>query len=126
MYKADQFITSKLGKCSIESPLNLSKEMGDGVFNYVQDEERIVMKSDIRYYKSCSEQNIEPVSFEKAGPREYIYFDPAKTKAAIVTCGGLCPGLNNVIRGLVMQLFDRYGVNRVVGIKYGFEGFIPK
>lgn len=126
MYKAEQFIVPKLGNCSIESPLNLSKIIGDGVFNYVQDEERIVMKSDIRYYKSCIEQNIEPVSFEKAGPREYIYFDPAKTKAAIVTCGGLCPGLNNVIRGLVMQLFDRYGVNRVVGIKYGFEGFIPK
>ncbi len=126
MYKAEQFIVPKLGKCTIESPLNLSKILGDGIFNYVQDEERIVMKSDIRYYKSCIEQNIEPVSFEKAGPREFIYFDPAKTKAAIVTCGGLCPGLNNVIRGLVMQLFDRYGVKRVVGIKYGYEGFIPK
>jgi 6-phosphofructokinase 1 len=45
---------------------------------------------------------------------------------AIVTCGGLCPGLNNVIRGLVMQLYSRYGVKRTVGIKYGYEGFIPK
>ncbi len=126
MYTAEQFIVPKLGNCTIESPLNLSKELGDGVFNYIQDDQRIVMKSDIRYYKSCIAENIEPVSFEKAGPKEYIYFDPAKTKVAIVTCGGLCPGLNNVIRGLVMQLFDRYGVNRVVGIKYGYEGFIPK
>ncbi|MGD2034433.1 MAG: ATP-dependent 6-phosphofructokinase, partial [Bacteroidales bacterium] len=126
MYTADQFLVPKLGKCSIESPLNLSKKMGDGVFNYIQDDERIVMKSNIRYYKNCVEKNVEPVSFEKAGPKEYIYFDPAKTKVAIVTCGGLCPGLNNVIRGLVMQLFDRYGVKRVVGIKYGYEGFIPK
>lgn len=126
MYTAEQFKVPMLGKCSIDSPLNLSKAMGDGIFNYIQDDERIVMKSDVRYYKSCTEKNIEPVSFEKAGPKELIYFDPAKTKVAIVTCGGLCPGLNNVIRGLVMQLFDRYGVKRVVGIKYGYEGFIPK
>ncbi|MBN2522196.1 MAG: ATP-dependent 6-phosphofructokinase [Bacteroidales bacterium] len=126
MYTAEQFIVPKLGNCTIESPLNLSKKDDDGIFNYIQDDQRIVMKSDIRYYKECINNNIEPVSFEKAGPKEYIYFDPAKTKVAIVTCGGLCPGLNNVIRGLVMQLFDRYGVQRVIGIKYGFEGFIPK
>jgi 6-phosphofructokinase 1 len=66
------------------------------------------------------------VSFEKAGPKETIYFEPAKTKVAIVTCGGLCPGLNNVIRGLVNQLFYRYGVSRILGIRYGYEGFISK
>ncbi len=126
MYTAEQFIVPKLGNCTVESPLNLSKKDDDGIFNYIQDDQRIVMKSDIRYYKGCMDKNIEPVSFEKAGPKEFIYFDPAKTKVAIVTCGGLCPGLNNVIRGLVMQLFDRYGVRRVIGIKYGFEGFIPK
>jgi 6-phosphofructokinase 1 len=67
-----------------------------------------------------------PVSFEKAGPKETIYFEPAKTKVAIVTCGGLCPGLNNVIRGLVNQLYYRYGVSRILGIRYGYEGFISK
>jgi 6-phosphofructokinase 1 len=126
MYKADEFLVDRLGKCSVPSPLQLSKEMGDGVFNYVQDDERTIYKSNLRYFKKSVEDNIEPVSFEKAGPREHIYFDPSKTKVAIVTCGGLCPGLNNVIRGLVMQLYIRYGVTRIVGIKFGYEGFIPK
>jgi 6-phosphofructokinase 1 len=126
MYAPEEFIVDQLGKCSVPSPLNLSKEMGDGVFNYIEDNERILMKSNLLYFKECQQHNHEPVSFGKAGPKEYIYFDPSKTKVAIVNCGGLCPGLNNVIRGLVMQLNSRYGVNRIVGIKYGYEGFIPK
>ena len=126
MCSIEDFNVTRLGKCSIQSPLNLSKELGDGVYNYTLDDERIVMNPNIRYYKECRDNNTDPLSFEKAGPKEYIYFDPSKTKVAIVTCGGLCPGLNNVIRGLVMQLSSRYGVKRIVGIKYGFQGFIPK
>jgi len=126
MYTIEEFKVHRLGKCSIPSPLNLSKELGDGVFNYTLDDERIIMDPNIRYYEECRKKNIEPLSFEKAGPKEFVYFDPSKTKVAIVTCGGLCPGLNNVIRGLVMQLNSRYGVKRIVGIKYGFQGFIPK
>ena len=126
MQSIEDFKVPRLGKCSIPSPLNLSKELGDGVYNYTLDDERIIMNPNIRYYDECREKNIEPLSFEKAGPKEFIYFDPSKTKVAIVTCGGLCPGLNNVIRGLVMQLNSRYGVKRIVGIKYGFQGFIPK
>lgn len=126
MLSIDEFKVPRLGKCSIPSPLNLSKELGDGIFNYIQDDERIILNPNIRYYEECLKQNIEPLSFEKAGPKEFIYFDPSKTKAAIVTCGGLCPGLNNVIRGLVMQLYIRYGVKRIIGIKYGYQGFIPK
>jgi 6-phosphofructokinase 1 len=126
VYKAEEFVVPTLGKCSVRSPLNLSKEQGDGIFNYILDNERIVVKSTIEYYKECIRDNVEPISFEKAGPKEMIYFDPVKTKVAIVTCGGLCPGLNNVIRGLVMQLYNRYGVKRIVGLKYGFEGLIPK
>ena len=64
--------------------------------------------------------------FEKAGPREKIFFDPKKTKAAIVTCGGLCPGLNNVIRSVYLQLHYHYGVSSVMGIRYGFAGFAPE
>jgi len=126
MYTAEEFNVDRLGKCTVLSPLHLSKELGDGIFNYVQDDERIIYKSNLINFKQALEAHTEPVSFEKAGPKEFIYFDPSKTKVAIVTCGGLCPGLNNVIRGLVMQLYDRYGVTRIVGIKYGYEGFIPK
>ncbi|MCL4148730.1 UNVERIFIED_CONTAM: hypothetical protein GTU68_020896 [Idotea baltica] len=63
---------------------------------------------------------------EKAGPRENIYFDPSKTTVAIVTCGGLCPGINNVIRSLVMTLNYRYGVEKILGVRYGYQGFIPE
>jgi len=66
-----------------------------------------------------------PMSFELAGPRDRIYFDPSKTKCAIVTCGGLCPGINDVIRAIVMTAYNAYRVPSVLGIRYGLQGFIP-
>jgi len=63
-------------------------------------------------------------SLEPGGPRKHIYFDPAHTRAGIVTCGGLCPGLNNVIRGLVLELADSYGITDVVGFRDGFRGLV--
>ncbi len=65
-------------------------------------------------------------SMEIAGPRKDIYFDPSKCRAGIVTCGGLCPGINNVIRGLTLGLYHQYGVRKIYGFQYGYEGFIPK
>ena len=62
-------------------------------------------------------------AFPRAGPREFLHFDPSKVNAAIVTCGGLCPGLNNVIREVVHTLTYMYGVNKVWGIVGGFQGF---
>jgi 6-phosphofructokinase 1 len=126
MYKQEDFNVECLGSPTIPSPLHLSKEMEDGVFNYVDESERVMMKCSLDYFNECLTEGKQPISFEKSGPKEFIYFDPVKTRAAIVTCGGLCPGLNNVIRGLVMQLYNRYGVKRIVGIKYGYEGFIAK
>jgi 6-phosphofructokinase 1 len=67
----------------------------------------------------------EDLLFEKAGPREAVFFDPARTRAAIVTCGGLCPGLNNVIRSAFLELYHNYGVRDVMGIRYGFRGLNP-
>jgi len=115
-----------LGKNKVKSPLNLSMNTGDGLFNYVTNEDRILYDASLKNYLTTCKSGEEPISFEQAGPRENIFFEPAKTKVAIVTCGGLCPGLNNVIRGLVMTLWYRYGVKRIVGIKYGYEGFISK
>lgn len=68
----------------------------------------------------------EDLLFEKAGPRERIYFDPAKTRAAVATCGGLSPGLNNVIRSLYLELHKNYGVPEVLGIRYGYQGLNPQ
>lgn len=66
------------------------------------------------------------LQFDKAGPREKLYFDPSKTKCAIVTCGGLCPGLNDVIRSIVLKAHYNYGIPTVVGVRNGLRGFIPK
>lgn len=67
-----------------------------------------------------------PFKFEKAGPRGAMYFDSSKVKCAIVTCGGLCPGINDVIRAIVMDAHHNYNVASVIGIRYGLQGFIPK
>lgn len=67
----------------------------------------------------------EDLLFEVAGPRERLFFDPAKTRAGIVTCGGLCPGLNNVIRSLVLQLHHGYGVREILGFVNGYQGLDP-
>jgi 6-phosphofructokinase 1 len=66
------------------------------------------------------------LNFELAGPREKLYFDPAKTKAGIVTCGGLCPGLNDVIRSLYLELTHAYDVHEVYGFKWGYKGLLPE
>ena len=66
---------------------------------------------------------MEAQRYKKAGPKKRLYYDPSTVKAAIVTCGGLCPGENAVIREVVMMLWYGYKVRNIVGIKYGFEGF---
>jgi len=120
------FEVKSLGRCLVQSPLKLSKVTGDGVFNYITDEERVLWNNSLSNFLIKRETDEIPYSFLKAGPRENLFFDPAKTKAAIVTCGGLCPGLNNVIRSLVMELYYRYKVTRILGIQYGYEGLISK
>mmetsp|Transcript_46560 Transcript_46560/g.76000 ORF Transcript_46560/g.76000 Transcript_46560/m.76000 type:complete len:445 (-) Transcript_46560:179-1513(-) len=71
-----------------------------------------------------SREDIESRAFYiLAGPRREIWFKPKTVKAAIVTCGGLCPGLNNVVREIVFTLYQNYGVEKVYGIQYGYRGF---
>jgi len=93
---------------------------------FTDDNKRILYNVNLENFDKLKNGDGLPPSIEVAGPREMIYFDPAKVKAAIVTCGGLCPGINDVIRSVVMQLHYRYGVKNIVGIRYGFQGFIPK
>ncbi|MBN2892102.1 MAG: ATP-dependent 6-phosphofructokinase [Bacteroidales bacterium] len=125
-YSPNEFIIKELGTRRVNSPIRLSEVDGDGIYNYLESDERILYDPNLKNLKTLQEQGIEPISFEKTGPYEKIFFDPSKTKVGIVTCGGLCPGLNNVIRGLVMELFYRYNVNRVIGFKYGYEGFVSE
>lgn len=61
--------------------------------------------------------------FQRAGPFKEVVFKPQDTRVAIVTCGGLCPGLNVVVKSLVNCLTSEYGVNEIYGIKWGYRGF---
>ncbi|MDF2953901.1 MAG: 6-phosphofructokinase [Thermodesulfobacterium sp.] len=110
----------KLGPCKIPSPLKLEPRC------FVKDEAKIILRVNYNYLKEQFSQNKEIPSLELAGPRPYIYFDPSKVKVGIVTCGGLCPGINDVIRSIVMTLYYSYGVTKIIGFKYGLQGFIPK
>lgn len=118
-----EFLIPQLGKCTVNSPLALSTKMDDFRANFTINGQRIVLNS--RVHTSEIEE-YKPILLEAAGPRQKLYFDPSKVKAAIVTCGGLCPGLNNVIRGLVLSLWDQYKVKNIVGIQNGYMGFLPE
>lgn len=119
-------IVQTLGKATVKSPLKLVSNNEGLSYNYYVEDDRVLHDASLNNFLKCQKNGETPISFEKAGPSKNIYFEPAKTKAAIVTCGGLCPGLNNVIRSLYNQLYFRYGVTRVIGIQYGYEGFISK
>jgi len=93
---------------------------------FVRDEERGLVHSHIQEIKKYLEGGKEPPSMELAGPRERIYFDPSRLKCGIITCGGLCPGLNDVIRAVVLSLYHHYGVKTVYGFPFGYEGLAPK
>jgi 6-phosphofructokinase 1 len=67
----------------------------------------------------------EELLFELAGPRSKLFFDPKHTRAGIVTCGGLCPGLNNVIRSLFLELHYAYGIKEILGFRGGYQGLDP-
>ncbi len=121
-YKITDFKVRTLGPCRIPSPLKLSTSYTEGSASYVSDETRILFNIE----EIAGERTDEMITLEKAGPREKIYFRPGYSKAAIVTCGGISPGLNNVIRSLFMQLYYRYGVRDVLGFRFGFRGFDPQ
>ena len=116
------FKTPNLGKTSIPSPIKLSTVRGDSIVNYVSDDEGVLNK--IRIFNAEDTVSIEGNQLELAGPRENIFFNPSHVHAAIVTCGGLCPGLNNVIRAIVRCLWYSYDVRRITGIQNGYRGFL--
>ncbi len=105
-----------LGPAKIASPLPFSHFTGDEPFPFYLDGE----------FSDIESKKPQKAFFELAGPRPRLYFDPSKAKCAIVTCGGLCPGINDVIRAIVMEAFHAYGVPAVLGVRYGLEGFIPR
>jgi 6-phosphofructokinase 1 len=118
------FSIEELGKRSVKSPIRLSKVQGDFIANYVTDDKFVRLDVDVKPGEQAPVEKSQV--FECAGPREMIYFSPQHVHAGIVSCGGLCPGLNDVIRAIVRCLWYRYGVRRISGIRYGYKGLIPE
>ncbi len=118
------FIVTELGEARFDSPLCLSKVDGDYLTNYVPNDERVLYNASWNAVQKCIQENKEPITFERAGPREKLFFEPSKTKIGIVSCGGLCPGINDVIRALVMHHSWWYGIKTIYGFRYGYQGMV--
>ena len=115
-----------LGPCRRESPLAALLYDRRSSHHWVDASDRVLI-DDTAAMAHARGVGVDGLpGFEAGGPRRQIFFDPSKTRVGIVTCGGLCPGLNNVIRGLVMELTRHYGVHRVVGFRNGYQGFIAR
>lgn len=104
-----------LGPCRVPSPIRNRRQ-------FVHDENLVRYNAEVGIR---SDGGDDELLFEKAGPREQLFFDPGTVRAAVVTCGGLAPGLNNVIRSLVTELHFHYGVRSILGIPKGYRGLNP-
>jgi len=93
--------------------------------SFISENSRISLVTEISKIESLRHRRELIPSLEIAGPHKKLFHDPAHARVAIVTCGGLCPGLNNVIKGLVDVLTYDYGVRMIFGIRYGYMGLNP-
>jgi 6-phosphofructokinase 1 len=125
--KTESMVTEipTLGKAKISTPVQKRADGTDGI-SFVSDDKRIVIEIDDHQIIRMVNNGQNLPCFELAGPRRQIFFDPSKLKCALVSCGGLCPGLNDIIRSIVLELFYGYGVRNIFGIRYGLQGFIAR
>ncbi len=111
------FTVDRLGECVVPSPVTDVPFIEDG---------HVLYHAHMGKIKECLDAGFEPPQMELAGPRSRIFFDPSGLRCGIVTCGGICPGINDVIRSIVLCLHYHYGVGQVFGFRYGYEGLVPK
>jgi 6-phosphofructokinase 1 len=115
-----------LGPCRHPSPL-ADRLCGTGAaLHYVGQADRVLLDDRLSATDEPRADSRRPLAFELAGPRDRIYFDTKGLRCGIVTCGGLCPGVNNVIRGVVLVLKQAYGVEQVLGFRYGYRGLVAR
>jgi 6-phosphofructokinase 1 len=112
------FKTDDMGECKIVSPLRSTR--------FMDTSKPLLFRSDIDELREQLRAGVDPPAFELAGPRENICFDPDTLRCGIVTCGGLCPGLNDVIRSIVFCLHEKYGTAEIYGFRFGFEGLVER
>ncbi len=115
---SSDFIVTSLGPAQIKSPVTK--------INFVRDDAKVSYATDVDELAAIVKSGRTIPGFEIAGPRENIFHDPAWSRAAILTAGGLCPGLNDVIKFLVLTLKRQYNVPIIYGIRYGYRGLNPK
>jgi len=106
----------RLGEARVRSPLRSVR--------FVDDAERVILTTGLEEIRTTFAEGTEPPSMEVAGPRAKIFHHPDNLVCGIVTCGGLCPGLNDVIRSVVLNLYHGYGVRTVYGFRYGYQGLV--
>ncbi|MDR3623419.1 MAG: ATP-dependent 6-phosphofructokinase [Paludisphaera borealis] len=126
MVTHEDLVVKSLGPCRVDSPLLPLLEQRKRSYYNVDESDRVLFDDTASALIARGVPADQVPGFEPAGPRRRIFFDPSKTRAGIVTCGGLCPGFNDVIRALVMELHFAYGVHRIHGFCNGYQGFIPK
>jgi len=112
------FSIERLGECRFPSPMAEGRFLGAG--------ERVMYHSRFDDIRPFIDAGKEPPMLELAGPQERLFFDPMAIACGIVTCGGLCPGINDVIRAVTLSLHHHYGVKRVYGFRYGYEGLVKR
>ncbi len=122
--KKYDFTVPNLGEAKIISPIKMSTNANDGLADYVTDLDRIYYGIYAQFDERGKEIHKDHDTVELAGPREKIYFNPPHVHVAIATCGGICPGLNNVIRAVVRCFWYRYGVRRISGVRFGYRGLL--
>ena len=126
MIEASDLTVKSLGTCRIDSPLAPLLAQRVRSFHNVDEGDKVLFDDTLSAMSARNAAPNELPGFEPAGPRRKIFFDPSKTRAGVVTCGGLCPGFNDVIRALAMELYYRYSVKKVYGFCNGYQGFIAK
>ena len=126
MVGPEDLVVKSLGPCRVDSPLLPLLDQRQRSYFNVDESDRVIFDDTLSAVVARGVPADQIAGFEPAGPRRKIFFDPSKTRAGIVTCGGLCPGFNDVIRSIVMELHFHYGVRRIHGFCNGYQGFIPK
>ncbi|WP_249010341.1 ATP-dependent 6-phosphofructokinase [Conexibacter sp. DBS9H8] len=122
---AEQLAIRTLGEARHRSPLSTAHVRRPSSLHWVDTEDRVLFDDSQMMAGARGATVSELPSLEPGGPRSHLFFNPAETNVAIVTCGGLCPGINDVIRGLVIALTEQYGVRSVLGFRNGFRGLVP-
>lgn len=118
--QSTDLLISTLEPCQFLAPLH---ERGQ---RFVEDADRTLVSTNLRDLQYALTKGQEPPTFEIAGPRKRLFFNPRTITCGLVTCGGLCPGVNDVIRSVALTLRYAYGVQHILGFRYGYAGLSAK